>query len=337
MGTIVYIDSFDHYSTAGEKGWQLAANAGLTTGRNGIGLYAGGNWQAGTDGSAYRDLTAMSEGIFGMAVRSTRLSAENILWREGGTNHVYMEWDGSGHMVFKHGGGATLGTTSSIWTVNTDKYVEVHLKVHDTTGFLRVYVNGVQEINFSGDTRNGGTGVINRFMLAGGQVTFEGFHYILIDDLYIIANDDGTSIPLGDCKVECDLPTGNGNSSQLDGSDGNSTNNYQLVDESPPNGDTDYVESATVDEKDTYAFSDLASSTGVVHAVQISAMAKKTDAGARGLKSIARLSGTEVDSSAQSLGTSYLMMLDIRETKPGGGSWTIADVNNAEFGVKVAA
>ena len=37
------------------------------------------------------------------------------------------------------------------------------------------------------------------------------------------------------------------------------------------------------------------------------------------------------------LADSYVYFEDIKHTKPGGGSWGIADVNGAEFGVKVTA
>lgn len=338
MGTIVHIDSFDHYTTVADKGWIGTGGFGVTGARNGNGLYAQGSWSGGYDGAVRRVWSGSARAIVGFALRSARRLAENIYFAEDAVaNHLYLAWAGSGALELRHGDNTLLGTTSSAWTGSNDKYVEVDILIANSGGHARVYVNGVLEINFSGDTQNGGSALVNQLNLVSGQITFEGAHNLIIDDLYIIDNADAASTPLGDCKVECDFPSGNGNSSQLDGSDGNSTDNYLLVDEAANDGDTTYVESATVDEKDTYAFGDLASATGVVHAVQINAFAKKTDSGARGLKTVARLSGTEVDSSSTSLGTSYAAARDIRTTKPGGGSWTIADVNNAEFGVKVAA
>jgi hypothetical protein len=44
-----------------------------------------------------------------------------------------------------------------------------------------------------------------------------------------------------------------------------------------------------------------------------------------------------VDSAVKTLTTDYIYLPDIRETKPGGGAWTITDVNNAEFGIKINA
>jgi hypothetical protein len=123
----------------------------------------------------------------------------------------------------------------------------------------------------------------------------------------------------------------------LAGSDGNSTNNYLLVDEATPNDDTDYVSSATPGDKDTYAYSNMNATAGTVFGVQPVPAARKDDAGARSIVTIARLSGTEVDGPVKTMATTYAYYADMRETKPGGGSWSISDVNSAEFGVKINA
>jgi hypothetical protein len=143
----------------------------------------------------------------------------------------------------------------------------------------------------------------------------------------------------GDCRVEAIFPNGNGNSSVLVGSDGNSTDNYLLVDENPPNSDTDYVESSTVGDKDTYNYGSITSAFGVVHGVQICPFVKKTDAGVRSIANVARSSGTEADSASQALAATYGYLPTIKEDDPStpGSRWTVAGVNAAEFGVKVTA
>jgi hypothetical protein len=77
--------------------------------------------------------------------------------------------------------------------------------------------------------------------------------------------------------------------------------------------------------------------SGTIHGIQILPYAKKTDVGARSLVSVARHSGSETDGPVKSLSSAYTYLPDIRETKPGGGAWAIADVNGAEFGVKINA
>jgi len=251
---------------------------------------------------------------------------------------VYETLYGAGRIQIVRGDGTVLGTGTTILTSGIWYFIELKATINDSTGSAAVKVNGVTEVTVSGvDTRNGGSAATadRVIFFSNGSVggTFR------LDDVYIC---DGTgSAPtndfLGDCRVQALFPNGDGNSSQLVGSDGNSVNNSLLVDETTPNGDTDYVEGANVGDKDTYAYGNLTPTSGTVYGVQPNLYARKTDAGTRSIASVARLSGTEVDSAAAALSTSYLYYRDIRETKPGGGAWSIADVNNAEFGVKVVA
>jgi len=232
--------------------------------------------------------------------------------------------------------GTALGVGSAVLSQNTYYYLELKTTISDTVGVAHLKVNGVDDVNLtSQDTRNGASASANVIMLgqsAGGSGMFwRG------DDLYIC---DGTgSAPtnnfLGDCRVESLLPNGNGNTSNFDGSDGNSTDNYLLVDEATPDDDTTYVQSPDVGDKDTYAYGNLVTTAGTVYGVQILPHMRKTEAGFRTVVGVARLAGTEVDGSALSLADSYLYYRDIRETKPGGGGWTVSDVNSAEFGIKV--
>ena len=85
----------------------------------------------------------------------------------------------------------------------------------------------------------------------------------IFDDVYLMAGTGDEF--LGDCTVATLLPTGNGFVNQFVGSDGNSTDNYLLVDEQPPSS-TDYVGSATTGQQDLYTLTNLTGS-GTVLAV----------------------------------------------------------------------
>lgn len=276
--------------------------------------------------------------IVGIAIlRESNLNAAvMVALTESGTTHVDLRMTATGQVTLTRNG-TVLGTSTFVAAAGVWAYYEIKVLISDTVGTVELRVNGssTPDISLTGlDTRNGGTGVVNSITLSdpGGSGTS-------FDDLYIC--DDAGSAPnndfLGDVKVETLRPSGNGNSSQLVGSDGNSTDNYLLVDETTPDSDTTYVESATVGDKDTYAYGDLATTTGTVYGVQLSPSVRKTDAGLRSVCSVARLSGTETDSADKVLSTTYQHMTDMRETKPGGGAWTISDVNSAEFGIKVTA
>jgi hypothetical protein len=212
-----------------------------------------------------------------------------------------------------------------------------------TTGHVIVRVNGATVIDFTGNTLGGGTvddtpgplQYISVYVTSiAGQLNTNP-----VDDLYICT--DAGSAPyngfLGDCKVETLIPSNNGTFSQLLGSDGNSTDNYQLVDEQPP-AVADYVGSATVGQRDTYAFTDLVTTSGTVHAVQTMAYALKSDAGTGNIKTVQRLgSGTERVSSSIALpSTAGWVTAGPQTTDPAGAAWTIGNVNASEFGVEVA-
>ena len=339
-----FIDGFDHYTDAFvAKMW----NQGKFSTANGV--VAAGVGRNGTAGwtRAWRDGLAHNFGgtedtvIFGGAFKlntlATTAGIEIIWWMGEGTGRVHTEliWNEStGKLFVRRAGTAITGDGTAVLVAGVWYYLEMKVTISDT-GSVVVKVNGITDISASPvDTRNAATGYCDTIVL-GGQGGSAGGD-IVMDDIYVCDDTGGTNNDfLGDIRVEHLLPNGNGNSSQFDGSDGNTTDNYLLVDDATPNDDTDYVESPDSGDKDTYAYGNLASSTGSVYGVQICPYARKTESGIRNLKTVARLSGTETDGPERPVGDSYAYLPDIRETKPGGGAWSISDVNSAEFGQKV--
>jgi hypothetical protein len=327
---LLFCDSCDHYNAAAGPLKYDSFTAAMFTGR----FDQGWGVTSGADREVIKNVPAQSEYIVGCAFSpGTIVSTVEMQFREGSTVHIDVIRDATNHLQVRRGGTTVLATGTTQLEVDVWYYIEIKVVVHDTTGSVEVRIGESEEINVSGvDTRNGGTGVIDsvRWFLQGGRNQ-------TWDDIYICDATGGVNDDfLGDVRVEALYPNGNGNSSQFVGSDGNSTDNYLLVDEEPADGDTTYVESSTVSDQDTYAFTNLTPTAGTVAGVQIVAHARKTDAGARSIQTIARHSGTEEDTgSDMTLADSYLMFLDLRETKPGGGSWSVSDVNGAEFGQKV--
>ena len=253
--------------------------------------------------------------------------------------HLRFNVDANGHLVVTRDGAAlTGGTGTKVLSANVWYGIEIWAEITDSGGVVKVYFDGdsVPDINVSSaDTKNGGTGVVDRigFQVGTGHTAY-------MCDL-VVYNDAGAvnnAAPLGDLRVEWLLPTGNGTSSALVGSDTNSTDNYLLVDEATPNGDVDYVESSTPADKDTYAMSDLVSSTGSVLAVGAQIYAKKSDAGGRSIAPVYRLSGgTEADGTTRVLGSDYAVYSEVQEAKPGGGAYSVSDVNGMQVGVKIVS
>lgn len=232
-------------------------------------------------------------------------------------------------------------TDTNIWTHDTWHYLELGCKIHDTTGSYDARLNGVTVLSATNvDTRNGGTsGVVNRMGFRGNEDSGSG-QTILFDDAYLL-NEQG-SAPwntfLGDTRCFPLYPNGNGNYSQLVGSDGNSTDNYLLVDEAGTPSSADYVGSATTGQKDTYTFENMPVSVGTIRAVETRMYAAKNETGTKQMRPLIRRSGTDANGADHVLAeNSYATYRDLFEQDPhaGPGTWTITNVDGSEFGAEV--
>lgn len=340
---LLFLDSFDGYDSAAHhlRKWSSSRGSSYT---QGTGRFSNG-WNGGTRWSK-KDFAIFGDTMIlgaAMDLSASTFPNDDTIWQvyDNGTVQVCLTWNIATRLFqFRRGTrtGTAIGSSFAfVPAFGQFYYIEAKFVVNNTTGSVELRINGSTVISNTGlDTQNTANAFANQFLIGSTQDSFTMPTY---DDLYCC---DGTgSAPgndfLGDIRVQYRSPNGNGNSSVLLGSDGNSTDNYLLVDEAPVNDDTDYVGSATPGDKDTYTYQDLSSASGTVYGVQILPTARKDDAGARSIKTIARLSGTEEDGPEKALGTSYELLPDVRETKPGGGAWSISDVNSAEFGVKVFA
>lgn len=328
-----FIDSFDHYPTWGWTGKYSGHSddpvIGPSYGRYGNGLYLENN------DTMNKTFESRATWVTGFACKFLWAPPNGSImdWYLSGTRQASLFINTSGQLNIRRGTGTIVGQSSLVTCdYNIWYYLEVKQTFDTSAGSVIVRVNGAEAINATG-INNCATGSPNADTIRLWTDNMPVYY----DDYYIL--DTSGSAPtndfLGDCRVECLFPDGNGNSSQWVGSDADSTDNYLHVDETSPDSDTTYVESDTVGNKDTYTYSNLTSTSGNVFGVQSIPYWRKTDAGIRKAVTIARIGVTEVDSSAYSITDGYVFTPDLRETKPGGGAWTITDVNNAEFGFKV--
>ena len=230
--------------------------------------------------------------------------------------------------------GNTYGTASTILP-DTWYYVELQCLFNNGAGSWECRVDGVLYASASSrDTESGS----NPWLHFGGGDT-DAIDDWYIDDFYYL-DSTGTSNNdfLGICKVETDLPSGNGNSSVLVGSDSNSTDNYLLVDNnaSVPPVATEYVESDTEGDKDTYAMSDL-TTTGTVHGVQTTLYAQKDDSGAKYVRPVIRSGGTDYPGTSSALSDStYVVFDEVWDEDPDTSTtWLYGGVNGMEVGPEI--
>lgn len=294
--------------------------------------------QSGNNAAAIKNLGVNAATcVVGFAVKGSGLSTGNdsplcAFW-DSGTEQFRFTWypDGTVHW------GANVFNLS----LGVFHYVEIKAVFSNASGVVIVNVDGVEVLNVTGaDTQATGNAYATRFSL-GAQGNGNG-KTMVYDDLYIMDGTDGTATQgaafnsfLGDVRVDDLLPESAGDSTQWTPSTGN---NYQCVDETTRNDDTDYVSSSNIGDKDLYNVPSLSSATGTVKAVLVTMRARKDDAGTRTIKAKVKHGGVEGNGVNHGLSTSYAYLQDVFGINPStSAAWTIAEVNAAQVGVEVVA
>lgn len=294
----------------------------------------------------YRDLTVSEEddGMFvGVGVnlgadQTNTFPVIQLFEAQGATEHIYLECNGSSR-GWRVGRGTWPGTVlidilPNVLFRSTWHFMELGVKIADSGGTIELRQDGATIATFTGDTKNGATdGLIDRVQFRG-----PGTQEFRIDDVYI--NNEQGSAPdntfWGDTRLFPQYPNGNGNYSQLVGSDGNSTDNYLLVDEVGAAVESDYVGSTVDGNKDTYPFEDLAVTTGMIRGVEIRMHAWKTEAGNKAIRSVARRSSTDALGDDKVLALTGAPHKQMYPQDPiAAAAWTIPNFNGTEFGVEV--
>lgn len=349
--TLLHMDGFDNYDDTGKKGYTTPDSKASTSDISSSFARSGSQSLAIGYDSRYtykKAVSATDELVVGFALY---IPSDFIISSFGYTTFFTMYNDitvnpqiglrltNSYHLEVRRGGnrtsipGTLLGTSTNSLSVDTWYYIEFKCLIGNS-GSFELRVDGFTEASASGvDTSESAVTTFNSVGWGGAGSAVSSIIYI--DDIYVLdTNGSVNNDFLGVVTVETLSPNGNGNYSQFTGSDGNSVDNYLLVDESPPNI-SDFVESSNTGDKDTYTFENL--SAGVtIHAVQIDTYAQAEAGGSRDLKNITRISGTDYNLGTKTFEVSDTYNLDIQEISPATSlAWTESEVNGLEFGVEV--
>jgi hypothetical protein len=340
---LLFMDSFDHYATADltEK-WTASNNSPVVGayGRNSTnGLRCSINhWVSATV------LGGITEAILAVAIKPATMSADSAVLAFGAaghwqcglgvradgtlqpfrvTNAAFTPASASGSYVSYIGSASTFALSVGVWT-----YLEVRIVCSDTVGVCQARANGSEILNLTSlDTSYDATS-LTRIGLGGDGSS--AFYY---DDLVVMDTTGSLNNAfMGDVTVSAIYPSAAGNSSGWTPSAGS---NYQCVDESSPNDDTDYNATSTVGTKDTYAFANAPAGADI-RAVQVLAAVRKGAEGPGQVKLVTRSGSTDYDGAAQGIGgTTYSYVREVLETDPAtSAAWTESGFNAAEFGIK---
>lgn len=227
-------------------------------------------------------------------------------------------------------GSISIPTTS--WVL-----IEVYFKI-GTSGKLQVKIDGVLDIDFSGNTDKNSNGYIDNLV----HSTW-GTGNVYLDDLAL--NDTSGTIQnswCGDGRIIRLKPNSFGGSSDwianTDPTHVDSQNNYTAVDEAIPDDDTTYVESSNVGDKDLYGIEAASIPEDcMIKNLWIEARAK--DVSSSGAEIILKLKPDtiEYDSSAIVLSSSYNRIVsDNFHINPDTNlEWTIEELSNIKIGQEV--
>jgi hypothetical protein len=344
------IEYFDGFEAGVRPEWSGSAILDVAAGgRTGFGLIQS------VAGSAARVLVlpASAKKTVGLAVNTSAVATASFtpiqFQSDGGTTThlsltVTSPISSPLHLELRRGtsAGTLLATSTQLFALNTWQYIEMQATIDDVTGTCIVRVDGVEWINFTGDTRNAGTSTnIDTLRMVWGTLT--GPPLIKFDDVYVLNGTDATITTgrpdndfLGVVSVEALYPDGNGATSQWVGSDGNTTDNYLLIDETTMST-ADYVATGTDGARDLWTVSNVSASTQQVLAIQTFLNAVKLDTGTAHMATLIRESSGTVtaDATTNELSTTYTSIYGpLRPTKPSGGAWTVSEVNALQVGAE---
>lgn len=259
-----------------------------------------------------------------------------VHFMEGSTTHCSIGITSGGVLTAYRGtsAGVALGTGATLVS-GTVYHLTVDVTVHDSTGAVTVYVDGVSSIALtSQDTRDAGTPTVNAIQLEGnaGGVTFAD--WLIIDP----SDAAGRTTKIGSgARVDCRLPIANG--AKADCTAVGASSNYSAVDEDGHDGDTTYVQSQVAAARDLYSVTQMTHNPATVYATQINLVAKKADSASRSIKPVWRNeSGATTPGATTALTTSYASIVGLSEdsgTYDDGGAWTQQAINGRQFGFEI--
>lgn len=340
---LLFCDSFDHYATA-QVAFKWTSVLSLTGGTLSIAAVG----RNGTNGLSLNRNDAGLRKIL-PASKATLYIGSGFKFasqNNAGGQYVFAFEDALSEQVsvrlmtnFKLAffrGATQVAVGSTVLSAGVYYYIEFMTTINNVTGAYEVRINGVTELVASGvNTRTTANNSADSVRL--GLQTNAGDASFVYDDLYVCDSLGGVNDGfLGDVRVQALVPNGAGATTQFTPSAGA---NWQNVDESTPNDDTDYNSDATPGDIDLYTFTDLTPTSGSVKGIQVCLWARKDDAGVRTIAPMVRDSAVNYVGPSHNIGTTYTYYMDPYDKNPGtAAAFTFAELNtNDQFGVKLVA
>jgi hypothetical protein len=348
---LLHFEGFEAYSTSAQMGQQSNTAGGgainTSTVRTGARSYSV------TADTMFRRLFTASGTtiIVGVGVyRQINTNANMFirLWSSSTSRTaLYLTTDSVGQLqVFRGGptGGAgengAAGSGTLLWTnsesdpLNT--WIHYELKValaSSATGSWSLRRNGALVVSQSSvQTLENVADVVNAFV--SNRANAATGNDFFIDDVYICdgsgsANNDF----LGPVRVAALRPTANDSVAMTPSSGAN----WECVDDTTPNDDTDYVSAAPsgLPLTDRFVMSNLPAEASLIRGVRTLYRARKEDAALVEMRGLVRSGTTDGLGATRALDTAYTFYTDLFENDPDtAAAWTPTSVNAMVAGVR---
>jgi hypothetical protein len=202
--------------------------------------------------------------------------------------------------------GTLLATGTTTFQSDITYRIEIYYKPLNSSGNIIIKVDGIEEINYTGDTTYGLENILG-FIIGGANEWRQA-----CDDIII---DDSDWVGKGHTFVGCVI-TGAGSSAQWTSSTG--ATNYANVDETPYS-DTDYNSTNTTDALDLYSINDCLNGLDVTSVSGVYLNIRTAHEGApttKGTKCAIKSGTTTGTSSTVSQSLSFLSEQKIFEINP---------------------
>lgn len=334
---LVFMDSMDHVSVAqaATKSVRLVNPFVSQTPRisgtgSSIRFNVDGEWES--PKGVWGNATTVGFGC-GLIVGSTNAQTDALfmIYADNGGIQMSIGVRPSGAINIARSTVAIVSSAPAEVLIPFDTWVYFEMKMtlgSGTSGSASVKINGQTVLTATATNTLGqaGFGASYLRLLAAGSNTY-------IDDLVMWDTTGSHNNDfMGDVKVYQLMPDANGDTNDFTASAGS---NFQCVDETTPNDDTDYTQSSTVGHVDRYSYATL-TEPGNIKGVMLNAYYRKTDAYVRTTKLQAYSNSNLSESSEKYLGDSYKTDFAIFERNPDGAvAWTDTTINAASFGVKI--
>jgi len=229
--------------------------------------------------------------------------------------------------------------SASVISAGAWHFIEIQVTINNSTGSVQAWVDGNSVIGPTGSLNTRSQTLNSANMLSIGDIG-GGFSIgtnMVMDDLYCF---DTTGSVLnsvaGDSRFVVAMPSGPGAYTQF--TPAGAAQNWQCVDEIPPNDDTDYVADGTTGDRDSYDYESQSFSGNAIMVVPW-ARVRKDDAASRSIELSVLNGGNDAFSSSIPVLSTYSYVNGgAFTTNPnGGGAIDQTAFNATEFGAKIVS